>query len=295
MSARLYLTRGRNQESMRSPSDAEATIASNIELFIARLTLKAWHWTNLDPWQREILNAKDRYLHITASRQSGKSSIMACKVFHTLLTEPNILVLIVAEQRQSNEDMRKVKELAKTYDRILREKYGGELTLTPVSENITSMELPNGSRCISLPGNEKVRGYSKPRILWLDEDAFLDDEVFIGVDPMIEVSPEAQLVLSSTPNGTSGHFYHGSKDPRYRKFVVPWTMCPRISPESIEAKRITIGDAYVKQEYECQYLDELTSLFTEDGLRDSMDDTESVFAEDMKTITQAIAGEIELI
>lgn len=279
----------------RSPAESEDIIASNIELFTARLTLKAWGWKNIDPWQRELLKSKDRRIHVTASRQSGKSSIMACKVFHMLLTEPNILVLIVAEQRQSNEDMRKVKELARAYDEILREKYDNELRLTPVAENITSLELPNGSRCIALPGNEKVRGYSKPRLVWMDEDAFLEDEVFIGIDPMMEVSPDSQLALTSTPNGTGGHFAHERNNPRYRKWVIPWTMCPRISPESIEAKRIAIGDAYVKQEFECEYLDELTSLFTEASLTESMDDTEAVFAEDMKAINQAIAGEIDLV
>jgi hypothetical protein len=280
---------------MRSPAEREAVIADNIELFTARLTLRAWGWKNIDGWQREVLRCKDRYIHITASRQSGKSSIMACKVFHTLLTEPDALVLIVAEQRQSNEDMRKVKELARAYDKILREKYSNELTLTPVSENITSLELPNGARCIALPGNEKVRGYSKPRIVWMDEDAFLEDEVFIGIDPMLEVSPDSQLVLSSTPNGTRGHFYHESKNARYRKFRVTWRDCPRISPESIEAKRLTIGEAYVKQEFECEYIDELTSLFDEASLHASMDESEAVFAEDMKAIEQAIRGEAELI
>ncbi len=278
----------------RSPAEAEATIASNIELFTARLTLKAWNWKNIDPWQREVLKSQEKYMILGCSRQSGKSSTMACKIFHTLLTVPDALCLIVAEQRQSNEDIRKVKDLAKAYDKILRERYDGELTLTPVAENITSMELPNGSRVVGLPGNEKVRGYSAPTIVFIDEAAFLEDEVFIGIDPMMEVG-NGQLILASTPAGTGGFFYHEWNNPRYQRFRVPWNQCPRISPESIEAKRLTIGDAYVKQEYEVEFLDELTSLFDENGLRASMDDTEDVFENTMKGINDQLSGKEALI
>jgi hypothetical protein len=279
---------------MRSPSDREAVIASDIELFTARLTLKAWAWKNIDPWQRAVLKSKERAMILGCSRQSGKSSILACKAFHTLLTVPDALVLIVAEQRQSNEDIRKVKDLCRAYDKILRERYDNELTLTPVAENITSIELPNGSRCIGLPGNEKVRGYSGPTLVIIDEAAFLEDEVFIGIDPMLEVS-KGQLILASTPNGCNGFFWHEWKNPRYQRFKVPWNDCPRISQESIEAKRLAIGEAYVKQEYEVEFLDELTSLFDESSLRASMDDTQAVFADTMASINDQISGKEQLI
>ena len=272
----------------------EAVILENVELWAARVVLNAWGWKNIDGWEREYLRCHDRFMIVNASRQSGKSSISAVKTLHTMLTVQDALVLIVAEQRQSNEDIRKVRELIRAYDKYLRKKYDNKLTLVPVSDNITSIELANGSRVIGLPGNEKVRGYSAPTMVIIDEAAYLSDEVFIGIDPMLEVS-QGQLILASTPNGTGGFFAHEWHNPRYTRFEIPWTKCPRISPESIESKRIGIGEAYVKQEYECVFLDELSALFTEDSLRASMDDTENVFANSMEEIQRAITGEAQLI
>jgi hypothetical protein len=272
----------------------EATILENIELWAARVVLNAWGWKNIDGWQRELLRCQDRYVIINATRQGGKSATLALKAFHTMLTVQDALVLIVAEQRQSNEDIRKVRELIRAYDKYLRRKYDNKLTLVPVSDNITSIELANGSRVIGLPGNEKVRGYSAPTMVVIDEAAYLPDEVFVGIDPMMEVS-QGQLIIASTPNGTGGFFAHEWHNPRYTRFEIPWRQCPRISPESIEQKRMTIGEAYVKQEYECVFLDELTALFTEESLRASLDDTESVFANSMEEIQRAITGEAQLI
>ena len=208
-----------------------------------------------------------------------------------MLTQENALVLIIAEQRQSSEDIRKVRDLAKTYDKIVREKYDNQMTLSLLSDNVTSIELPNGSRCIALPANDKVRGYSAPNIVWIDEAHYVDDAVFASVEPMLEVSPEGQLIMSSTPNrekGLEGFFYFESKNPRYTRFQVPWMECPRISQESINEKRMIYGEAYVQTEYECQFTEGASSLFTEQSLKDSFDESEDVFSNTMKMVQDMI-------
>jgi hypothetical protein len=272
---------------MKSPAERESVIAGDIELFAARLTLRAWNWRNIDPWQRELLKSEDRYIHVNCSRQSGKSSSLSVKAFHKMLVKDGALVLIIAEQRQSNEDIRKVKELASVYDRIIREKYDNQITLDMISDNVTSVEFPNKSRCISLPANEKIRGYSAPDIVWIDEAHYVDDKVFQSVEPMIEVSPEGQLIMSSTPNaekGREGFFFFESGNPRYKHFKVPWNQCPRISEESIKEKRMIYGEAYVQTEYECAFTEGGSALFTEQALKDSFDETEDVFSNTMQAI-----------
>lgn len=276
---------------MKSPSEREAVIAGDIELFSARLTLRAWNWKNIDPWQRKLLQASERYIHCNCSRQSGKSSTLAVKAFHKMLSKNGALVLIIAEQRQSNEDIRKVKELAETYDRIVREKYDNQITLDMMSDNITSVEFGNKSRCISLPANEKIRGYSAPDIVWIDEAHYVDDKVFQSVEPMIEVSPEGQLIMSSTPNaekGREGFFFFESNNPRYVHFKIPWNDCPRISEESIREKRLIYGEAYVQTEYECEFQEGGSALFTEQALKDSFDETEDVFSNTMKMVLDSL-------
>ncbi len=276
---------------LKSPSEREAVIAGDIELFAARLTLRAWSWKNIDPWQRELLRATDRYIHVLCSRQSGKSSTLSVKAFHKLLTKDDALVLIVAEQRQSSEDIRKIKKLATTYDKIIREKYDNQITLNLISDNVTSVELQNGSRCVALPANEKVVGFSAPDIVWMDEAHYVEDPVFAAVEPMITVNPESQLIMSSTPaigKGEEGFFWKQTKNDRYRHFFAPWEMCPRIPKEEIEEKRMFLGEAYVKSQYECIFLEGGTGLFTEKDLLASFDETEDVFSNTMKAMEEML-------
>jgi len=273
----------------------------------------------MDGWQQGVISSRERYVIVDASRQSGKSSTFAIKAAHVVIGKPNSLVLIIAEQRQSNEDIRKVRQIVKSYDRVLQKKHDGKITLDMVVDNKTSFELAHGGRCISLPGNEKVRGYSAPDLVIVDEGGSVDDIVFAAIDPMIEVNPSAQLMIGGTPNGTRGFYFNEWGSPRYgelgsrswadprkidpkllwpynsQKFWIPWQMCPRISAESIEQKRMIYGDAYVLQEYEGVFLDDTTSLISEAALRQSMDDTEEPFNKEMEDIQNVISGDVELI
>jgi len=280
-----------------TPIEREQMVLADPELFAARVTLESWRWKNIDGWQREVLKFSERFAILNCSRQSGKSSILAVKALWTALVNENCLVLIVAEQRQSNEDLRKVRELVRGYDKYLRKKYGGSLTCNLLTENLTSLEFANHSRIIALPANEKVRGFSAPTLVIIDEAGWVDDEVFVAIDPMMEVS-QGQLILASTPNGTDGFFCREWKtNPRYRHFRVTWADCPRISKERIQERRQLYGDAFVNQEYECIFLDDVSSLFPEQALKDSIDENENVFSAQMEQIQKVIGpkGDVELI
>ena len=278
-----------------TPEEREGKLLSNVELFSAKISWLAWQWRNIDPWQRQVLLSKDRYMILNCSRQSGKSSILMLKAFQKALTTPNALILVIAEQRQSNEDLRKVNELTKAYDSYLKRRYEGRLALGLLKDNITSLEYENNARIVALPGNEKVRGYSAPTMVILDEADYVDKDVFIAIDPMMEVS-QGQLILASTPNGTMGLMHQEWGNPRYTaRFRIPWQQCPRISKESIESKRLMYGESYVKQEYETDFLDDVAALFTERSLYESMDPDQEVFSEEMQGIQRAVTGEAELI
>lgn len=262
--------------------------------FAKKLTWMTWGWATLDPWQMEVLISKNKHLMLLCSRQSGKSSILAVKSFIKALTTPDALILIIAEQRQSNEDMRKVKELARSFDEWLKETYAGEVRFTPISDNITSIEWSNGARIVALPANEKVRGFSAPTMVIMDEAAYQPDETFVAVDPMMTVS-QGQLVLASTPSGTNGFFATEFKNPRYEMVRVSWQDCPRIKPEEIALKRELYGEAYVKQEYETIFLDDIQALFTERSLRESIDEDEEVFDTEIKAFEKTLPMEAELV
>jgi predicted phage terminase large subunit-like protein len=123
------------------------------------------------------------------------------------------------------------------------------------SDTKLSVRFANGSRVLALPGSEKtIRGISAVTLLILDEAAGIPDELYGAVRPMLAVS-RGRLVLMSTPRGEQGFFFETwAKSTSWQKIEVPWQQCPRIDPAFIEEERLERGNAYVAQEYECQFV-----------------------------------------
>jgi hypothetical protein len=198
-----------------------------------------------DPWQRDLLLSADRHVLLNCSRQSGKSTTVAALALHTALFRAPALVLILSPGlRQSGELFRKVKD---AYNDIQRPS-------PALLENNTTLELANGSRIVSLPGREgTIRSYSNVALLILDEASRVADELYRSVRPMLAVS-QGRLIALSTPFGQRGFFWqewvHGTG---FRKILVTWRECPRITPAFIAEERASLGDQWVRQEYECSF------------------------------------------
>ncbi len=132
-----------------------------------------------DPWQRCALRSQSQRLQLLCSRQSGKSTVSACIALHTACYQPDSLVLLVSRsERQSGELFLKVSEA-----------YQATRPVEAVRELAFSMELANGSRILALPGNPaNLRGFSKVRLIVIDEAALVLDPLFTAVLPMLAVS-----------------------------------------------------------------------------------------------------------
>jgi hypothetical protein len=199
-----------------------------------------------DPWQVELLQGTHRQVLLNCARQSGKSSVAAALAVHTAIFQPGSLTLLVAPSlRQSIELFRKVID--------------GLAAIGPVEEihrlSQTRLELACGSRIIGLPGNEQtIRAFSKVALLIIDEAARVSDEMYRAVRPMLAVS-QGRLLCLSTPFGRRGFFWHEWRDPRadWHRVQISWRDCPRITPGFIEAERHSLGDSWVRQEYECSF------------------------------------------
>ncbi len=199
-----------------------------------------------DPWQRDLLLASNRQLLLNCSRQSGKSTTAAVLAVHTALFRRNSLVLLVSPTlRQSQELYRKVLDVYQALGRPVR----------AVAENCGRLELANGSRVLALPGREgTIRGFSKVSLLIVDEASRVPDELYHAVRPMLAVS-QGRLVVLSTPFGCRGFFYHEwAGDGPWKRVCVTWRDCPRITPEFIEEERRALGENWVRQEYEGEFL-----------------------------------------
>jgi hypothetical protein len=130
-------------------------------------------------------------------------------------------------------------------------------------ENLTSLTLENGSRIVSLPGDERtIRGYGAVRMVIIDEAARVEDELLDAVRPMVAVSG-GQLIALSTPFGRRGWFHVAvtDRDAGWDVVQVTATDCPRISDEFLAHERETMGDWRFRQEYLCEFVDASSAYF----------------------------------
>jgi hypothetical protein len=125
-----------------------------------------------------------------------------------------------------------------------------------------SIEFQNRSRIVSLPANATtVRGFSSVALIVEDEAAFVPDELYRSVRPMLAVSG-GRLILLSTPFGKRGHFYEEwSHGEGWEKVLLPATDCPRIAPGFLDEERRSSGDWWFKQEYLCEFTETVDAVF----------------------------------
>jgi hypothetical protein len=199
-----------------------------------------------DAWQRDFLLGSSRQVLLNCSRQSGKSTTVAALALHTALFQERSLVLLLSPSlRQSAELFRKILAFYKTIKR----------PVAAVRQSRTQLELANQSRIVSLPGKEAtVRSFSGVRLLVIDEAARVPDDLYRSVRPMLAVS-QGRLVCLSTPFGKRGFFFHEwtGGDPSWKRIRIAWSDCPRIAPAFIEQETRSMGESWVRQEYECSF------------------------------------------
>jgi hypothetical protein len=211
-----------------------------------------------DPWQAQVLRSDSSRLLLNCSRQSGKSTTVATLAVHTALYDAGALVLLVSPTlRQSGELFKK----ATTAYRALGRPVPAE------SESALQLALDNGSRIVSLPGKEgTIRGYSGVRLLAIDEAAWVPNDLYTALRPMLAVS-QGRLIAMSTPHGTRGWWYEAWRAAEtgrevWERLEVPAAQCPRIPAAFLEEERSTMGEWWYGQEYECQFLDAQSQAFT---------------------------------
>jgi hypothetical protein len=206
-----------------------------------------------DPWQADVLRSTAPRLLLLCSRQAGKSTITSILAVHCALYQPASLVLLLSPTlRQSGELFKKC---AGVYQALGR-------PVPSDSESALQLELENGSRIVSLPGKEgTIRGFSGVRLLAIDEAAWVPDDLYLAVRPMLAVS-QGRLVALSTPHGTRGWFYESWRgEEPWERYEVPATRCPRISAAFLDEEKRNMGEWWFEQEYMCRFLDAQTQAF----------------------------------
>jgi hypothetical protein len=218
-----------------------------------------------DPWQERVLRWAGLRLLLNCSRQSGKSSITAIlALYYALYVAKSLILLISPTLRQSGELFKKVQDF------LARLPARPALT----EDNKLSLQLTNGSRIVSLPGNEaNIRGFSAATLIIEDESARTPDELFYAVKPMLAVSG-GRHVLMSTPWGPRGHFYEAWENggAEWERIRVPASDCSRIPAAFLAAERRAMPERWYDSEYNCLFVDVEGAVFRFDDLLSALSD-----------------------
>ncbi len=206
-----------------------------------------------DPWQSKLLRSSADRVLVLASRQAGKTVTLGLAALHAALYEPGALVLVVsASERQARELFRVAVQAYRSLGRPV------------ASEGETALELrlESGSRVIVLPATSAtIRGYSRVRLLIVDEAAQVSDDTYATVRPMLAVSG-GRLVAASTPYGRRGWFFEAWHGPEpWERYRVPASECPRISSAFLAEEERALGPWWFRQEYLCEFLADETAAF----------------------------------
>jgi hypothetical protein len=206
-----------------------------------------------DPWQQSLFRSQASRLLLLCSRQAGKSTVAAALALHVALLQPRAPVLLLSpSMRQSGELFRKVLDIFNALGR----------PMPVVAESALRLELANGSRVVSLPGDEAtVRGFSGVALLVIDEAARVADSLYYSVRPMLAVS-QGRLVTLSTPFGKRGWFHdEWFGQGNWERVKITAEQCPRIPPDFLAEERRALGERWYRQEYLCSFEDTIDAVF----------------------------------
>lgn len=216
----------------------------------------------LDELQTKIIVSEAKRMVVCCTRQWGKTTTVAAKAATEALASPGLILVVAPVERQARECFRKIRESLRRA--IPNERWP--------EDNKTSLELPNGARIVALPAKgDNIRGYTNPRLIIIDEAAFVADDDYRAVRPML--SHGARLIVMSTPFGKRGWFYEQwqRRNSNWERYYVTADECSHISREFLEEERIALGPWWYSQEYGCQFLDSVNSFFDMEAVRDSLE------------------------
>ena len=221
----------------------------------------------LKQWQRDVYDkvinqgGSGRLFCLKSARQKGKSVLANTLLVSYLLSSRCDCVVIepvIAQARRM---------FLQVYNWL---KGGG--VIESANSTLLSMTFVNGSTCIwkSAAQEENLRGFSVSRngILIIDEGAYIKDEVFEILWPLIDANQAPCLVIS-TPLFCSGTFYElfmrGLSDDYENITSFDWAkgydMSEMLPPEKLEYYRQTMSPLKFRSEYLAEFIEEGALVF----------------------------------
>lgn len=218
----------------------------------------------LDSWQKEVLATKGNVV-LRSGRQVGKSTIISIKAGEYAVKNKNKTILIIASvERQA----------LLLFEKLLgyiHDNYKFMIKKGKDRPTKHTLRLTNGSIIHCLPtglSGYGIRGYTID-LLIADEAAFIPEEVWTAVTPMLAIT-KGNIVLLSTPFGKGGYFYRCFSDDSFTGFHVSSEECPRKNQEFLDREKARMTKAQYAQEYLGEFVDELMQFFSSELIASCM-------------------------
>lgn len=193
---------------------------------------------------------------LRTGRQVGKSTVIAQKACKYSIENREKVVLVIASvERQAQLLFEKILSDMELY-------HPKEIKQGKDRPTKHLIKLKNGSRIYCLPTGltgHGIRGYTVD-LLIADEAAFIPEEVWTAVSPMLAVT-KGDKILLSTPFGRGGYFYDCFSDPSFTSFHITSEECPRIPQEFLAREKKRMSQLQYAQEYLGEFVDELRQFF----------------------------------
>ena len=154
-----------------------------------------------DSWQKKVLSTKGNQA-ICAGRQVGKSTVISEDAGKYALENGDKVIMIIASvERQA----------LLLFEKVLSYIYQNNKGMICKGKDRPTkhmLKLTNGAVIHCLPTGDSgygIRGFTIDR-LYADEAAFIKEEVWAAVTPMLATTG-GDIILLSTPMGTENYFY----------------------------------------------------------------------------------------
>ena len=210
----------------------------------------------LDKWQEEVLKTKGN-ICLCSGRQVGKSFVISLKAAQYAVHNKNKTILVIASvERQAYLLFEKILAYLSNYHKWAIKKGKDR----PTKHKI---ELTNGCKIYCLPtglSGYGIRGFTVD-LLIADEAAFIPEEVWTAVTPMLATT-KGSIVLLSTPHGKGGYYYDCFSNPAFKSFHVSSENCPRMDKIFLAREKERMTKLEYAQEYLGEFVDDLMQFFS---------------------------------
>lgn len=225
------------------------------------------------PYQREDVEADDRFRWNCWSRQTGKSFTKSLRRVLRGLARGRNQIFLSAGERQSRELMQKTRQHCQALK--IAADYRDHRLFEGLSMKQLEIVLPGGVRIIALPANpQTARGFTGDVLL--DEFAMHehDRDIWAAMFPTL-LRGDGELDIASTPKGRDNMFYRLRDNPRFATSLI--TLPDAVEQGlgvDIDAVREAMGDEELyRQEFLCEFLDEATAFLTYDQIDGCIDES----------------------